>query len=43
VRDELVGDARERHLGDVELVLGDEVQQQVEGALEVVEPHLEPR
>ena len=41
VRDELVGDLRQRHLGDVELVLGDQAEQQVERALEVVEPDLE--
>src|ERR671920_1179823 len=43
VRDELVGDLRQRDLGDVELVLGDQLQEQVERALEVVEAHLEPR
>ena len=35
VRDELVGDLRQRDLGDVELVLADQLQQQVERALEV--------
>ena len=35
VRDELVGDLGQRHLGDVELVLADQAQQQVEGTLEV--------
>src|SRR3954454_5421282 len=37
VRDELVCDLRQRHLGDVELVFGDQAQQQVERSLEVVE------
>ena len=41
VRDELVGDLRQRDLGDVELVLGDQPEQQVERALEDVEVHLE--
>ena len=41
VADELVGDGRQRNLGDVELVLGDQRQQQVERALEDVEVHLE--
>ena len=39
--DELVGDRGQRHLGDVQLVLGDQAQQQVERALEVVQPHRE--
>ena len=43
VRDELVGHPRQRDLGDVELVLGDQAQQQVEGALEVVEAYGEGR
>ena len=43
VGDELVGDHRQRDLGDVELVLGDQAQQQVEGTLEVVQPDLERR
>jgi hypothetical protein len=42
VADELVGDAGERDLGDVQLVLGDQREQQVEGALEDVKVHLEP-
>ena len=37
VADELVGDLRQRHFGDVELVLGDQRQQQVERALEHAE------
>nr|BFF21992.1 hypothetical protein GCM10025730_55130 [Promicromonospora thailandica] len=41
VRHELVRHDRERHLGDVHLVLRDEREQQVERALEVVQPHLE--
>jgi hypothetical protein len=39
VGDELVGDPAQRHLGDVELVLADELQQQVERAGEVGQPH----
>ena len=39
VRDELVGDLRQRDLGDVELVLGDQAQQQVERTLEVVQAY----
>jgi hypothetical protein len=42
VRDELVGDLREGDLGDVELVLPDQLQQQVERALEVGQPDREP-
>ena len=42
VGDELVGDLRQRDLGDVELVLGDQAEQQVERALEVVQAQLEP-
>jgi hypothetical protein len=38
VGDELVGDLRQRDLGDVELVLADQLQEQVERALEVGEP-----
>src|SRR5690606_30348877 len=41
VSDELVGDLGERDLGDIELVLGDQLQQQVERPLEVVELDLE--
>ena len=41
VGDELVGDLGEGDLGDVELVLGDQAEQQVEGALEDVEVDLE--
>ncbi|CAM5778896.1 hypothetical protein CPER28S_00280 [Cellulomonas persica] len=41
VRDELVRDLRERDLGDVELVLRDQAEQQVERTREVVEVHLE--
>ncbi len=37
VGDELVGDPGQGHLGDVELVLGDQLQQKVERSLEVVE------
>ena len=43
VGDEIVGDLVERHLGDVEAMLTDEVEQQVEGTLEVLEPHPESR
>ena len=43
VGDELVGDPGQRDLGDVELVLGDQPEQQVERALEDVEVHLEAR
>src|SRR6202012_3664909 len=41
VGDELVGDLGERHFGDVELVLGDQRQQQVEGTLEHIQVNLE--
>ena len=41
VGDELVGDLGQRHLGDVQLVLGDQPEQQVERPLEDVEVHLE--
>ena len=41
VRDELVGHLGQRHLGDVELVLADEAEQQVERSREDVEVHLE--
>ena len=40
--DELVGDPAQGNLGDVHLVPADQLEQQVEGALEVVEGHLEP-
>ena len=43
VGDEVVGDAVQRQLGDVELVLADELQEQVERAGEVVEADGEPR
>ena len=39
---ELVGDPGQRDLGDVQLVLGDQLEEEVEGALEVVEDDLEP-
>nr|WP_238455363.1 hypothetical protein [Micromonospora sp. ATA51] len=42
VGDELVGDLVQRHLGDVELVLADELEQQVERAGEVGQPDGEP-
>src|SRR3712207_8906289 len=42
VRDELVGHLGQRDLGDVELVLADQLQQQVERALEVGQPDGEP-
>src|SRR5260221_638093 len=42
VADELVGDAGQRDLRDVQLVLRDQGEQQVEGALEDVKVHLEP-
>ena len=35
VRDEIIGDLRQRDLGNVELVLADQLQQQVERAFEV--------
>ena len=41
VGDELVGDPGEGDLGDVELVLGDQREQEVEGALEHVEVNFE--
>src|SRR5450756_1217680 len=41
IGDELVGDGGERHLGDVELVLGDQPEQQVKRALEDIEVYLE--
>ena len=43
VGDEVVGDAVQRHLGDVQLVLADQLQEQVERALEVVQPDREAR
>src|SRR5262249_51821118 len=42
VRDELVRHLVERKLGDLELVLGDQRQQQVERAFEAVQPNGEP-
>ena len=42
VRDEVVGDPVQGQLGDVELVLADQLQQQVERAGEVVQPDGEP-
>ena len=42
VLDELVRDHGEGHLGDVHLVLGDQREQDVEGALEVLQRHGEP-
>ena len=42
VSDELVGDLTERDLGDVELALADEAQQQIERAIEHVERDAEP-
>jgi hypothetical protein len=41
VRDELVGDLGQRDLGDVELVLGDQAEEQVEGARIDIEVDLE--
>ncbi len=41
VGDELVGDLGERDLGDVELVFGDEAEEQIERALEDVQVDLE--
>ena len=41
VGDELVGHLRQRDLGDVELAPADQAEQQVERALEVVQPHAE--
>jgi hypothetical protein len=43
VGDELIGHLGQRHLGDVELVLGDQLQQQVEWSGEVVQVDVEPR
>jgi hypothetical protein len=43
VGQELVGDLRERDVTDVELVLADQAEQQVEGAVEVVQVHREAR
>src|SRR5262249_25612793 len=43
VGDELVGHPRQGDLGDVELVLGDQSEQEVERTLEVRQPHLERR
>ena len=43
VGDELVGDLGQRDLGDVELVLADQAEQQVERPREDVEVHLERR
>jgi hypothetical protein len=42
VRHELIGDLGQRDLRDVQLVLGDQLEQQVEGTLEVVQPYGEP-
>ncbi|CAM5697123.1 hypothetical protein SANTM175S_03578 [Streptomyces antimycoticus] len=39
---ELVGDLGQGDLGDVQLVLGDQLEEEVEGPLEVVQPHGEP-
>lgn len=41
VHHELVGDLGQRHLGDIELVLRDQLEKEVERPLEVGEPHLE--
>ena len=41
VLDELIGDGGQRHLRDVQLVLGDQAQEEVEGAGEVGQPDLE--
>ncbi len=41
VGDELVGDLGQGHFGHVQLVLGDQAEQQVERPLEVVQVHLE--
>lgn len=41
VGDELVGDLVQRHFGDVEPVGEDQLQQQVERALEIAQPNLE--
>ena len=41
VGDEVVGDLVQRHLGDVEPVREDQLQQQVERTLEVGQPDLE--
>ena len=43
VGDEVIGDLVQRHLGDVEPVREDQLQQQVERALEVAQPDLETR
>ena len=41
VGDEVVGHLMQRHLGDVEAVREDQLQQQVERTLEVAQPDLE--
>jgi hypothetical protein len=41
VRDEVVGHLVQRHLGDVEAVREDQLQQQIERALEIAQPDLE--
>ena len=43
VGDEVVGDLMQRDLGDVEAVREDQLQQQVEGTLEIAQPDLEAR
>jgi len=35
--EELIGDLRDRQVGDVDLVLADQVQQQIQGARELLE------
>jgi hypothetical protein len=42
-RQELVGDLRDREVGDVDLVLADQMQQQVERAGELLQLDDEPR
>ena len=42
VLDELIGHSGKRHLGDVELMLGDQGKQEVEGAGEVRQPTSKP-
>lgn len=42
VRHEVVGHLGQRDLGDVQLVLGDQLEEEIEGPLEVLEPEGEP-
>ncbi len=42
MRDEIVGDLRQRHVGDIELMFADQPEKQVEGPFEDVQPNPEP-